>query len=129
MLELYQYYVDIAPYAWRAYQDYRVHPAWKGKRLRRETKAVKRKPNQEIIIADGLVFPMVSALSLFVHKRNGIWSLEKPPVFRDEMLIEAAVEQFREACNSDPVVMGRSAGAYQSLMFVSRMSLLVEAQH
>jgi hypothetical protein len=128
LLELYRYYVDIAPYAWRAYQDYRVHPAWKGKRLRRETKAVKRKPNQEIIIADGLVFPMVSALSLFVHKKNDKWVLEKPPVFRDGMLVEAAVEQFREACNSDPVVMGRSAGAYQSLMFVSRMSLLVEAQ-
>ena len=129
LLELYRYYVDIAPSAWRAYQDYRVHQAWKGKRLRRETKAVKRKSNQEIIIADGLVFPMVSALSLFVHKKNGKWLLEKPPVFQDEMLVEAAVEQFREACNSDPVVMGRSAGAYQSLMFVSRMSLLVEARH
>jgi hypothetical protein len=129
LLELYQYYIDMAPYAWEAYQNYRTHPAWKGKRLRRDTKAVKRKPNQEITIADGLVFPMVSALSLFVKKRNGHWTLVKPPVFRDEMLVEAAVEQFREACSSNPIVMGRSAGAYQSLMFVSRMSLLVEAQH
>jgi len=48
---------------------------------------------------------------------------------RDEMLVEAAVEHFREACNSDPVVMGRSAGAYQGPMLVSRMSLLVDAQH
>lgn len=127
--ELYQYYVDMAPHAWKAYQDYRTHPGWKGKRLRRETKAVKHKPNQEITIADGLVFPMVSALSLFVHKRNGHWTLVKPPVFRDDMLIEAAVEQFREACDSDPIIMGRSAGAYQSLMFVSRMSLLVQASN
>ena len=125
LVELYHYYVDMAPHAWKAYQDYRTHPAWRGKRLRRDTKAVKRKPNQEITIADGLVFPMVSALSLFVHKNNGHWNLMKPPVFRDDMLVEAAVEQFREACNSDPVIMGRSAGAYQSLMFVSRMSLLV----
>lgn len=125
--ERYQYYVDMAPLAWKAYQEYRTHPAWKGKRLRRETKAVKRKSNQEIIIADGLVFPMVAALSLFVHKRGGHWTLIKPPVFRDDMLVEAAVEQFREACDSNPIVMGRSAGAYQSLMFVSRMSLLVEA--
>jgi hypothetical protein len=127
--ELYQYYVDIAPHAWKAYQDYRTHQAWKGKRMRKDTKAVKRKPNVEPTYADGLVFPMVSALSLFVHKRNGHWTLVKPPVFRDEMLVEAAAEQFREACDSNPILMGRSAGAYQSLMFVSRMSLLVEAQH
>ena len=127
LVECYGFYVDMAPVAWKAYQEYRTHPAWKGKRLRKDTKAVKRKPNQAITIADGLVFPMVSALSLFVKKRNGRWELVRPPVFRDEMLIEAAVEQFREACNSDPVVMGRSAGAYQSLMFVSRMSLLMEA--
>ena len=43
-------------------------------------------------------------------------------MFKDEDLIDAAVEQFREGCN-DPVVMGRSAGAYQSLMLVPEMSL------
>jgi hypothetical protein len=125
--ELYKYYVDIAPHAWAAYQDYRSHTGWRGKRLRKDTKAVKRKPNQEIVVQDGLVFPMVSALSLFVQKQRGHWTLVKPPVFRDDMLIEAAVEQFREACGSNPIIMGRSPGAYQSLMFVSRMSLLVEA--
>jgi hypothetical protein len=123
LLETYRYYVDIAPYAWKAYQEYRSHPAWRGKRLRKDTKAVKRKPNQEITIADGLVFPIISALSLFVRRKDGHWILTKPNVFNDEDLIEAAVEQFREGCNSDPVVMGRSAGAYQSLMLVPRMSL------
>jgi hypothetical protein len=82
---------------------------------------------REITIADGLIFPMVSALSLFVRKKNGHWTLAKPDVFKDEDLIEAAVEQFREGCNSDPVVMGRSAGAYQSLMLVPRMSLRFQA--
>lgn len=124
---LYQFYVDMAPYAWKAYEHYRSHPGWRGKRLRKETKAIKRKPNQEITIADGLVFPMVSALSLFVKNVDGRWVLQKPPVFRDDMLIEAAVEQFREACDSNPILMGRSAGVYQSLMFVSRMSLMMQA--
>jgi hypothetical protein len=121
--ERYQFYVDIAPHAWREYSSYRIHPAWKGKRLRKETKAVKRKPNHETTYADGLVFPMVAALSLFVRKVGGHWTLVKPSVFKDEDLVDAAVEQFREGCNSDPVVMGRSAGAYQSLMLMSRMSL------
>jgi hypothetical protein len=69
---------------------------------------------------------MVAALSLFVHREDGRWILSKPSVFKDEDLVEAAVEQFREGCNSDPVIMGRSAGAYQSLMFVPRMSLRFE---
>jgi hypothetical protein len=123
LIEMYRYYVDMAPYAWNAYQEYRTHVAWRGKRLRKETKAVKRKSNQELTIADGLVFPIISALSLFVLKRDGHWILNKPSVFKDDDLIDAAVEQFREGCNSDPVVMGRSAGAYQSLMLVPRMSL------
>lgn len=123
LVEMYSFYVDMAPHAWDAYQQYRTHSAWKGKRLRKETKAVKRKSNQELTIADGLVFPIISALSLFVHKRDGHWVLIKPNVFKDEDLIDAAVEQFREGCNSDPVVMGRSAGAYQSLMLVPKMSL------
>jgi hypothetical protein len=121
--ERYQFYVDIAPHAWREYLSYRTHPAFKGKRLRKDTKAVKRKPNQETVYADGLVFPMVSALSLFVKKTDGHWSLIKPSVFKDEDLVDAAVEQFREGCDSNPVLMGRSAGAYQSLMLMSRMSL------
>lgn len=121
--ERYQFYIDIAPYAWREYSSYRVHPAWKGKRLRKDTKAVKRKPNQETIYSDGLVFPMVAALSLFVKRVNGHWALVKPGVFKDEDLIDAAVEQFREGCDSNPIIMGRSAGAYQSLMLLSKMSL------
>ncbi|MBR0698037.1 AIPR family protein [Bradyrhizobium lablabi] len=123
LVELYNFYVDMAPHAWHAYQEYRTHSAWRGKRLRKETKAVKRKSNHEITIADGLIFPIISALALFVHKRDGHWELTKPSVFKDEDLIDAAVEQFREGCNSDPVVMGRSAGAYQSLMLVPKMSL------
>jgi hypothetical protein len=125
--EKYAFYIDIAPFAWKAYEDYRTHQAWRGKRLRKDTKAVKRKPNQELIIADGLIFPMISALSLFVRQIAGHWRLVKPPVFRDEMLIDAAVEQFREGCGSNPVLMGRTPGAYQSLMLVPRMSLMMNA--
>jgi hypothetical protein len=124
--ELYQSYLDMAPDAREAYNYYRLHGAWKGKRLRKDTKAVERNQNQEIMVVDGLVFPMISAFSLFVRKKDGHWRLIKSPVFRDEMVVEAAVEQFREACNSNPVVMGRSPGAYEC-MFVSRMSLLVQS--
>jgi hypothetical protein len=66
---------------------------------------------------------MVAALSLFVKKVDGHWTLIKPSVFKDEDLIDAAVEQFREGCDSNPIIMGRSAGAYQSLMLLSKMSL------
>jgi len=126
--EKYNFFVDMAPYAWEAYENYRKHPGWYGKRLRKDTKAVLRKPNKETIYADGLVFPMISALSLFVKKVGGRWQIVKPSVFRDEMLIDAAVEQFREGCGSDPIQMGRSPGAYQSLMLVPRMSLMMMNQ-
>lgn len=44
----------------------------------------------------------------------GQWAINKPPMFQPADMIGRAVQQFR-ALNSDPMLMGRSAGAYDAL--------------
>ena len=64
-----------------------------------------------------------AALSLFVKKEKGHWILEKPRIFRDEMMIDAAVSQLRVSCGGKVFLMGRQAGVYESLRLIPKMVL------
>ena len=71
-------------------------------------------------VADGIVFPILAALSLFVKKEKGHWILEKPRIFRDEMMIDAAVSQLRVSCGGKVFLMGRQGGVYESLRLIPK---------
>lgn len=119
--ERYQYYVDIAPFAWKEYLHWRHHEGWEGKRLFESTKAIKRDGNDSVTVTDGIVFPILSAMSLFVGKNaDGRWVITKPSIFDDSEMLEAAVDQFRSN-QSNPMYMGRNAGVYESLMLIPKM--------
>ncbi len=125
---LHDFYVDIAPYAWKEYQRWRSHPGWRGKYLQERTNATTRAAEGEHTVADGIVFPILAALSLFVKKETpkkekGHWILEKPRIFRDEMMIDAAISQLRVACGGKVFLMGRQAGVYESLRLIPKMVL------
>jgi hypothetical protein len=116
------FYVDIAPYAWKEYQHWRSHPGWRGKYLQERTNAITRAEGEHTV-ADGIVFPILAALSLFVKKEKGHWILEKPRIFRDEMMIDAALSQLRVSCGGKVFLMGRQAGVYESLRLIPKMVL------
>jgi hypothetical protein len=56
----------------------------------------------------------MGAISEFVVNENGKWKIEKPALFEPAEMISRAVAQFR-SLDSDPMRMGRSAGAYDAL--------------
>jgi hypothetical protein len=57
----------------------------------------------------------MSAMNAFVEEvKPGVWELRTPPEFDPQDMIKAAVDQFRSV-DSDPMQMGRSAGAYDAL--------------
>lgn len=120
--KLHDFYVDIAPYAWEEYQRWRSHPGWRGKYLQERTDAIKREEGEHTV-ADGIVFPILAALSLFVKKEKGHWVLQKPRIFRDEMMIDAAVSQLRVSCSGKVFLMGRQPGVYESLRLIPKMVL------
>lgn len=120
LLAKHQYYVDIAPHAWKTYQYWRSNPKWAGKYLQERTNAITREGGEHAV-ADGIVFPILSSLSLFVQKKKGQWTLEVPKIFRDEMMIDAAISQLRVTCGGKVYLMGRTASVYESLRLIPMM--------
>ncbi len=120
----YEYFRDMAGVAWKEYLKWRHHAGWQGQRLQERTKAIKRTedaPNG-IVVADGVIFPILSAMSLFVEKdaAAGKWRINVPAVFDEEGMIDAARDQL-SAHKGQPTAMGRDAGVYAGLMSFSRM--------
>jgi hypothetical protein len=56
----------------------------------------------------------MSALSVFVVRRDGSWAIEKPSLFDPAQMIDRAVKQYR-ALDRQVAYMGRSEAAYDAL--------------
>jgi len=116
----YEFTVQIAPYAIAEYEYWERHPGWDGHHIWEETKkggrACRRDKLGKIVwVSPGLIFPILGAMSEFVEEAPaGKWAISKPKIFKSEEIIARSVSQFR-ALDSDPMQMGRSAGAYDAL--------------
>ena len=116
----YEFTVQIAPLAIAEYEFWERHDGWNGQYIWDETKkggrACRRDKAKKIVwVSPGLVFPILGAMSEFVHEPTpGTWTISKPSLFESGKMITRAVEQFR-SLGSDPMQMGRSAGAYDAL--------------
>ena len=132
----YRYFVDMAGPAWREYRRWHAHEQWNDKRLREPLKQVVRGDEGTIKVSDGIIFPILSALSRFVKKRvsaqgrrllGPLWKIEYPKVFHDEDMLIAARRQLIQ-CGGRPMLMGRSGAAYEALMTLTEMAERYSAQ-
>ena len=132
----YRYFVDMAGPAWREYQRWHAHEQWNDKRLREPLRQVVRGDDGIIKVSDGIIFPILSALSRFVKKNEPIglkrrlsraWKLVYPKVFHDEDMLIAARRQLIQ-CGGRPMMMGRSGAAYEALMTLTEMAERYSAQ-
>lgn len=117
----YEFTVQIAPYAIEEYEYWERHEGWNGHHVWEETKkggrACRRdkKTGKVIWVSPGLIFPVLGAMSEFVEEISpNKWMISKPSLFKPTEMIARAVAQFRSV-DSDPMQMGRSAGAYDAL--------------
>lgn len=115
----YDFTVQIAPYAIAEYDYWEKHDGWNGHHVWEETKkggrACRRdKAGKVAWISPGLIFPILGAMSEFVQEVGGKWAISKPTLFKPSEMIGRVVSQFR-GLDSDPMQMGRSAGAYDAL--------------
>lgn len=119
----YRYFVDMAGIAWREYERWHTHEQWNDKRLLEPLRQAVRGDDGTIKeIADGIVFPILSALSTFVKRgKGGHWRIVYPSVFRDEDMLTAARRQLTH-CSGRPMLMGRSGAAYEALMSLTEMA-------
>lgn len=114
----YRCFVDLAGIAWKEYLKWQRHPAWAGKRLK-GTKQIKRSKNG-YVVADGITFPILGAMSEFVKKDSRErWMIEVPSIFEDEAMIDAAREQL-SANGGNPMLMARTSGVYSALALIPK---------
>jgi hypothetical protein len=120
--ERYRYFVDMAGTAWGEYLRWHSHEQWNDKRLREPLRQVMRGDDGIVKVSDGIVFPILSALSRFVKRsKNGRWKIVYPKVFHDEDMLIAARRQLIQ-CGGRPMLMGRSGAAYEALMILTEMA-------
>jgi hypothetical protein len=116
----YRYFTDMVGLAWVTYDKWRDAGFWEGMYLRSGPKQVRRQGGKQVV-ADGVVFPILAALSNFVVKEEGSWTFRVPQVFSDEYLKDAARRQLTQH-GGKPMLMGRSGAAYEGLMLVTEMA-------
>ena len=119
----YDFTIQIAADAVKEFRYWSEHDAWNGQRLHEKGKGtaaprggrpVRRTNGIVTNVAPGLLFPILSAVSVFVENENGVWVIRKPKIFRPEKIISQTCEQFRKM-NREVTQMGRSEMAYDNL--------------
>lgn len=111
--KLYRFYLDIAPQAYALHQKWKTHQGMRGEG--RIAHAVKKEGSKVVDVPDGMVFPILAALSNFAEQTPEGWQIVEPPDFVEDELIDAAIEAYKETARSDPQKMGKSKVCYSQL--------------
>ena len=110
--EIYSFFLDVAGAAWEIYLKWKVHPEFRGTRLR----SIEREGGKIIDVPDGIVFPILGAMSAFFIKSGSNWKFRPPSQFDESELIEAAASVYIEIASSSPQLMGKSKACYTTLL-------------
>jgi hypothetical protein len=123
----YSFYISAAPEAQKIYEHWKAHQGFAGKYLKQ---GVRRDDKGSILeVADGLVFPIFSALSVFMTEQKGGWKLKYPPLFDEGTLIDQVKTALRSYnVSGNPWNLGKSRDAYMQLYTVTSTYQKMAAQ-
>lgn len=110
-LELYRFYLDVAPQAFGLYNKWKAHQGFAGTGIR----SIIRNGREIVDVPDGIVFPILASLSNFARKTKEGWKIIPPVSFRDEDIIRAAKSVYQDMAASNPWLMGKNKACYFSL--------------
>lgn len=108
----YAYFLDIAGEAWSQYERWKSHEGFRGTRIR----SIVRDGREIVEVPDGIIFPILAALSSFVRLTGKKWKLMTPPQFDEKELIEAAAQVYAEIAGHNPQTMGKNKACYSTLI-------------
>ncbi|HTB99641.1 MAG TPA: AIPR family protein [Ferruginibacter sp.] len=115
--ELYNFYLDIAPEAWLLYAKWKSHSGFSGTSLRNGF--IRDNSNVIVEIADGIIFPIISSLSMFAKKTKRGWKISPPDFFDEAELIQTAKTAMIEIAAHNPQTMGKSKACYSALLQIT----------
>jgi hypothetical protein len=119
---LYQFYLDISGQAWTLYKQWKSHQGFAGTGLKNGI--VRNGAGNIVDIADGIVFPIISSLSVFAKQTSSGWKIKPPKFFSEPKLIQTAKTCMTEIAAHNPWSMGKNKACYSQLLTIT--SLYVE---
>jgi hypothetical protein len=115
LAEVYEFYLGISAEAYQLYEKWKAHQGFKGTGLR----AIEREGGHIVEVPDGIVFPIIAALSEFVTKTKAGWRVSPPTKFDELKLIDTAKRTYMESAKSNPNTMGKTAACYSALQQIT----------
>jgi hypothetical protein len=119
---IYAYFLDMAGRAWVLYGKWKAHPFFRGTRLR----SIERENGEVTSVPDGIVFPILSAMSAFVFERpdrlrprQKRWAFRPVEQFDEREIIDAAAQVYIEIADHNPQTMGKSKACYSALQRIT----------
>jgi hypothetical protein len=112
---MYRYFLDMAGSAWKLYEKWKAHPGFRGTRLR----SIDRENGEVASVPDGIVFPILGALSAFVNRSRRGWVFQPVERFDERELIDAAAQVYMEIADHNPQTMGKSRACYSALQRIT----------
>lgn len=117
---LYKFYLEMAGQAWELYTNWKANQAFRGLRM----EAVEKDDKSDVVsVPDGVIFPILAALSLCAKKTSRGWRIVQPESLSDKMLALAAKQVYMTIAKSNPNVMGKAPAAYSLLSMIVQSNL------
>jgi len=120
----YEFFIDHVGEAWSLYEKWRRHPGfegtglWTGKGKARQEE-IDKDGKRITVMADGIVFPILAAHSVFfVERGKQKWNLEIPQSFLNNeknFIVKNVKTTYMSIASSNPNVMGKFLGCYEAL--------------
>jgi hypothetical protein len=112
---IYAYFLDLVGHAWTLYTKWKSHQGFHGTKIR----SIERVDGEIANVPDGIVFPILSALSVFVTRKRKGWVWEPVDRFDENELIEAAKQVYMEIADHNPQTMGKNKACYSALLRIT----------
>lgn len=112
---LYEFFLDVAGDAYLLHSKWKCHQGFSGTGLR----SIERDGKTIVEVPDGIIFPILAALSAFAVKVGKGWTIKPPEEFRDEELIRAAKAVYIEMADHNPQTMGKTRACYSALFQIT----------
>jgi AIPR protein len=110
-----RFFLDVAADAWKLYQRFKGEQAFSRLVCVKGDTTDGRKQVAADGVPDGIVFPMLSAMSRFAYEHRGRWQLKVPPKFPWATFFQAAMSQETTTAGNNPQTMGKKADCYVGL--------------
>lgn len=111
-----QFFLDVAVDVWKLYLKLKSEQTFSRLVCVKGNTIAGKKIVDSDGVPDGIVFPMLSALSRFMHEEDGRWRLAIPPKFPWPTFFQATMlQETSSAASHNPNTMGKKADCYIAL--------------